>query len=116
MGPYDSIAIDWEKGPVRWMAAESLRSPHIFSRASDVWSYGATMHEIYSMGKKPYNHLHRIESVRDLVLGGVVMDFPVHLPHSLESLYNSCFNSNPDNRPTMTDVLCRLEDECNNTL
>ncbi len=112
VGPYDTIAIDWEKGPVRWMASESLASPHVFSRATDVWSYGATVHEVYSMGKKPYHHIQRLEEVREAVCHGLVMEVPERLPLNLRTMYTKCFAPNPDNRPTMTDLLNKLESEC----
>ena len=39
--------------PVRWMAPESLRYT-TFSSASDAWSFGVTIWEIYTFGEKPY--------------------------------------------------------------
>ena len=39
--------------PVRWTAPEALHYKK-YSTASDVWSYGALMYEIWSVGHKPF--------------------------------------------------------------
>ena len=39
--------------PVRWMAPESLRVGK-YTSASDVWSQGVVLWELFSMGFKPY--------------------------------------------------------------
>lgn len=39
--------------PVKWTAPEALNYRK-YSTASDVWSYGCLMYEIWSIGHKPY--------------------------------------------------------------
>jgi serine/threonine protein kinase len=39
--------------PVKWMAIESL-TDRIYSSQSDVWAFGITMWEMFSLGKAPY--------------------------------------------------------------
>ncbi len=39
--------------PWKWMAPESLRFMH-FNEKTDVWAYGVTLWEIYSLGSTPY--------------------------------------------------------------
>ena len=44
------------KIPVKWTAPEAL-SYRLYSHASDVWSYGCVLYEIWTLGVKPYSHL-----------------------------------------------------------
>ena len=39
--------------PVKWTAPEALHFKR-YSTASDVWSFGAVMYEIWSLGHKPF--------------------------------------------------------------
>ena len=44
------------KIPVKWTAPEALHYRK-YSTASDVWSYGCVLYEIWSLGEKPYRDL-----------------------------------------------------------
>ena len=48
--------------PVRWMSPESV-SQRRFSTASDVWSYGILLWEMFKPSKKPYNDFGNMEVV-----------------------------------------------------
>ena len=48
------------KIPVKWTAPEALHYKK-YSTASDVWSFGMVMYEIWTLGIKPYHQLTNIE-------------------------------------------------------
>ena len=56
--------------PIRWMASECFYG--MFSEKTDVWAFGITMWELFTLAKdKPYPHLSDSEVVEDAVNKGV---------------------------------------------
>ena len=51
--------------PVKWMAPEALLY-RTYSPASDVWSFGMVLYEIWSVGLKPYHDLTNKEAIEQL--------------------------------------------------
>ena len=48
------------KIPVKWTAPEALNYKK-YSTASDVWSFGVVMYEIWSLGIRPYHNISNAE-------------------------------------------------------
>lgn len=51
--------------PWRWMSLETFEK-HIYTQASDVWSFGIVMWEIFTFGKMPYMTLETDEILKFL--------------------------------------------------
>ena len=48
------------KIPVKWTAPEALNYKK-YSTASDVWSFGVVLYEIWTLGLKPYHNMSNAE-------------------------------------------------------
>ena len=64
------------KIPVKWTAPEALHYKK-YSTASDVWSFGMVMYEIWSLGMKPFNNLSNIQVLYTVFWFQLVMIFYV---------------------------------------
>ena len=65
------------KIPVKWTAPEALHYKK-YSTASDVWSFGMVMYEIWSLGMKPFNNLSNIQVLYTMFWFQLVMSFMYH--------------------------------------
>ena len=69
------------KFPIRWMAPESLKEG-VFSSASDIWSFGVLVYEIFTFGTIPYQDMTN-EQVVSYVKEKNIMDMPPGCPADL---------------------------------
>ncbi|KAK6037104.1 hypothetical protein COOONC_25391 [Cooperia oncophora] len=93
--------------PVRWMAKEAIEQGR-FSEASDVWSFGVTLWEIWSYGRQPYGSASN-QTVIELIANRHLLECPQNCPTNIYGLMIECWNANPDRRPTFSEIHSRLQ-------
>lgn len=104
--------------PARWYAPEvlDLSSEGKFSHASDVWSYGVTLFEIFSLGKDPYEELIEAKYKKSdfyiYLKDGNRLEKPKLCPDFVyEKLMSPCWTFAPGDRITFTQILTTFCDD-----
>jgi len=88
------------------MAPESLQYQK-YSRATDVYSFGITLWEIWT-AKLPYDGIPPPQAAIDVVYNNLRPDIS-EFPSSLASLLKDCWASEPPARPTFQTIYDRLQ-------
>ncbi|XP_053389075.1 epidermal growth factor receptor-like, partial [Mercenaria mercenaria] len=91
-----------EKVPVRWLAPESLQS-RIYSHKSDVWSYGVTLWEMFTYGKRPYEKSQN-RDVLSLIEKGDRLPQPDICTIDVYMIMIKCWMYNAENRPSFKEL------------
>jgi len=100
-------------GPIRWMALESLTS-RTYSEKSDVWSWGVTVWECLTRSV-PFSNLDNVNVIM-AVTAGQRLPVPTRCSPTFASLVNSCWEADPNNRPTFENILQAVHAEGENIL
>ncbi|XP_065640054.1 proto-oncogene tyrosine-protein kinase receptor Ret isoform X4 [Hydra vulgaris] len=88
--------------PVKWMAVEALFD-HMFTSYSDVWAYGIVLFEIVTLGGSPYPTVSDCELL-PLLKSGFRMDRPKNCAQPMYDIMVKCWNEDPLQRPTFTEL------------
>jgi serine/threonine protein kinase len=88
-----------------WMAPELLSGKSKNSAASDVYSFGIILYEVYSR-RIPYEGEDFNETMRQICDPAINKrpPFPKSMPPEVESLMAACTNADPTQRPTFRDI------------
>ncbi|CAI8015434.1 Tyrosine-protein kinase transforming protein RYK [Geodia barretti] len=97
-----------EEVPIKWMAPESLEED-IYTEATDVWSFGVTVWEVFTCGRIPYIDIpvvHLLEALK----GGQRLEKPQN-EACMDEIYDtmrSCWSLKPTDRPKFLDLVGML--------
>jgi len=95
-------------GPLKWMAPESLLEKK-YSAKSDCWSFGVTLWEILTR-KEPYETLDNVQAASQVMHNGLKPRPPENCPPNIAKLMDSCFEVDPKQRPSFTQIIEMLDD------
>ncbi|MCI4382556.1 hypothetical protein PGIGA_G00016150 [Pangasianodon gigas] len=94
--------------PIKWMAPESINFRR-FTSASDVWMFAVCVWEIMSRGQQPFFWLENKDVIIQLEQG-MRLPKPELCPPALYSLMTCCWTYDPKERPSFTELVCKLSD------
>ncbi|XP_037946729.1 tyrosine-protein kinase Shark [Teleopsis dalmanni] len=86
------------KWPIKWYAPESFNNG-LFSHASDVWSFGITLWEMFSLGEPPYGEIRGVDAIK-LIENGHRLSQPIYCPDQVYEVMKNCWNYKPKDRPS----------------
>lgn len=86
------------KIPCAWYAPESIRHK-LFSSKSDVWAFGVTLWECFSLCESPWPHLSAGEILAKLENQSKRLSQPYLCSRSFYRVLMSCWEHKPDDRP-----------------
>jgi serine/threonine protein kinase len=114
--------------PVKWMAIESLID-RVFSSQSDVWSFGVTIWELFSLSKQPYpgkenlinladnksiysryiffniwTEVSGLEGLIQFLQNGKRMERPELMPTAIGNVMADCWKHNEEERTTFAQL------------
>ncbi|XP_017332010.1 protein-tyrosine kinase 2-beta isoform X2 [Ictalurus punctatus] len=94
--------------PIKWMAPESINFRR-FTSASDVWMFAVCVWEIMNQGQQPFFWLENKDVIIQLEQG-TRLPKPELCPPALYSLMTCCWTYDPKERPSFTELVCKLND------
>ncbi|PAA89541.1 hypothetical protein BOX15_Mlig008106g2 [Macrostomum lignano] len=86
------------KWPIKWYAPEAIYY-RLFSSASDVWSFGVCLWELYSLGEPPWGDLDGVEVLKQIE-EGCRLPQPQLAASDLYNLMQQCWAYKPEDRPS----------------
>ncbi|XP_069494960.1 mitogen-activated protein kinase kinase kinase 9 [Ambystoma mexicanum] len=107
------LAREWHRttkmsaaGTYAWMAPEVIRSS-MFSKGSDVWSYGVLLWELLT-GEVPFRGIDGLAVAYGVAMNKLALPIPSTCPEPFTKLMEECWNSDAHSRPSFSSILYHL--------
>ncbi|XP_017056153.1 mitogen-activated protein kinase kinase kinase-like isoform X1 [Drosophila ficusphila] len=94
-------------GTYAWMPPEVI-SVSIYSKSSDVWSYGVLLWELIT-GETPYKGFDPLSVAYGVAVNTLTLPIPKTCPETWGALMKSCWQTDPHKRPGFKEILTQLE-------
>uniref|UniRef100_A0A8R1TT30 non-specific protein-tyrosine kinase n=2 Tax=Onchocerca TaxID=6281 RepID=A0A8R1TT30_ONCVO len=105
---YRSEFSETVKLPIAWCAPEAINFLK-FTSASDVWSYGVTLFEIFSFGQMPWAGFTGAQILAAIDYPNLQrLECPDACPIEFYDLMMQCWAHKPEERPSFTDIVRQL--------
>ncbi|XP_065899293.1 uncharacterized protein [Dysidea avara] len=95
--------------PVKWLAPEALFDKS-FSAKTDVWSFGVTCWEVFTLGLQPYPSVDPHE-MTDYLKTGKVLEKPSLSSEEMYDIMRCCWKFAPDDRPDFSELVEKINQE-----
>lgn len=99
------------KLPIKWMSVEAIFD-QVFTTFSDVWAYGIVLFEIVTLGGTPYPSISNRELL-GMLKSGYRMEKPENCADAMYDVMLHCWNEDPLQRPSFTELREHLESVLN---
>uniref|UniRef100_A0A914PB29 Tyrosine-protein kinase n=1 Tax=Panagrolaimus davidi TaxID=227884 RepID=A0A914PB29_9BILA len=100
----------FEKGAEKWLPCETIKDK-IFTKKSEIWSFGVLLFEIYSDGKEPYPGYSGLQFQTNVLKNNCQqLQMPEKAPIAVKLLAEKCWLETSLERPDISTILKILKD------